>query len=180
MINPFCNPLNLTIPPLSEKFDPKTITNEYASPDLSYVHPDMTEWLSQFGVSVYRIDFFHKLPREPLSEIHIDGVKGDRAKINWVYGGKNSKMIWYEPLVLEEKSFSQTIAGGNYTSYKLHEVREIYSNELLKPSLVQAGEPHAIYNPTEERICISLALKKNNKQVTMAEACEIFKDILIN
>lgn len=179
MNNFYCNPLNFSYEPFKSDFDFRKLKVEYTTPSVDNVNPEIVQLLKELNIQIHRIDFFYKEPREPLSEIHIDGQKGDYAKINWIYGGKNSKMIWYDIINETEKDFSHTIENGAYTSFQLNEVTPVYENDLLQPSLVQVGVPHAIYNPHEVRYCISLVLKNKHRRLQMSEACTLLKDYLL-
>lgn len=181
MQNLYCNKLNLTIPPLVESYDVTSVTSPHTSVGADQIHPKMREWLDSLGINVIWIEIFYRKPGQH-GGVHTDNAPGDFTKINWIYGGKNSRMMWFEvtdPKALDRKAI-QTSVETNYIAYSMSEVKPVYSEELLGAYLLQVGVPHIVLNPREDRYCLCFVLAdKTGKRLTMSESYEILKDYVI-
>ena len=93
-MNLYCNPLSLSIPPLLEDVDVTTITESHARISLDKMNPEIKQVLLDLGIHVSLIELFHREPGNK-GTIHTDNQPGDFAKINWIYKGKNSYMLWF-------------------------------------------------------------------------------------
>jgi len=151
------------------------------------INPVMLEFLEEIGLFVYYCEIFYSKPNF-FSQIHIDAnaTRRDFAKINWVFGGKDSVMNWYkskDDIIRAEKSVPNGPNSFSYIMYQPHEVDVLHSAPLGIPSVVQVGIPHNIINPTEDRYCIGLALatNTNNKiyRPTMQESLELLSKYLV-
>lgn len=181
MQNIYSNKLNLDIPPLIESYDITNVTASHTSVSTDQIHPKMREWLDSLGINVIWIEIFYRKPGEH-GGVHTDDSPGDFTKINWIYGGKNSRMLWYEvtdPKALNRKP-KQTSVATNYIEYSFNEVKLVYSENLSGVYLLQVGVPHIVLNPHEDRYCLCFVLAdKNDNRLTMTESCEILKDYII-
>jgi hypothetical protein len=180
MQNIYCNKLNLNIPPLKKEYDVTTVTALHTSVDLNMIHPAMREWLDNLGITVQWIEIFYRKPGQH-GEVHTDSRAGDFTKINWIYGGKNSKMIWYkitDPKALDKKP-NITPVETNYIAYTMSDVTPVYAEELIGTYLVQVGMPHIVLNPREDRYCLCFVLSdKTGNRLTMSESYELLKDYI--
>jgi hypothetical protein len=181
MQNIYCNKLNLDVPPLVESYDITSVTEPHTRVDASQIHPRMRQWLDSLGINVIWIEIFYRKPGQH-GRVHTDDIVRDFTKINWIYGGKNSRMMWYEvtdPNALNRKA-DQTSVGTRYIAYSINEVNSVYSEELSGAYLLQVGIPHSISNPFEDRYCLCFVLAdKTDKRLTMSESYEILKDYVI-
>jgi hypothetical protein len=181
MKNIYSNPLNFTIPPLKEEFDITNITQPHTGIDLDQMNPKMKIFLEGLGIKVSWIELFYRKPGYRGS-IHADSIGGDFTKINWVIGGKNSIMIWFDVINsdIEKNNISLTMANTGYIKYTWNEVTMAHSEFVLGPTLVQVGVPHLIINPSDDRYCLSFVLTDMyGKRLTMAESYKLFKDYII-
>jgi hypothetical protein len=144
------------------------------------VADNFTQWLSvQDLVMTYPPLIFYTPPGQQCG-IHIDGYAvGDRACINFIFGGADSLMHWYklnDDVGTTEQV--ETQAGTPYTLYEPHQVTHVYSHSVKWPSIVQTGVPHNITNHTHgPRWCIScdISLKSNPEAgLTMEQALGVF------
>ena len=133
---------------------------------------EFTEWLENFvGLTVEASELFCLRPYGTYN-IHSDGNEypNQKAKLNFVIGGKGSKMLWYEPQCLE--TFTSNRAArlidyengnhGGYVAVKPEEVKEVHSAELIDFCIVDAGAFHTVKNADEVRIAWSLVLADCN------------------
>ena len=144
------------------------------------------DFFYQRGIQLLGVEVFYLLPGGS-NIIHSDvNPIGDVAKINWVYGGANSIMEWYQvnsnykSNALTDRA-AATIANSPTIRFLKEEVNLMHSQFVECPSIIQAGCPHNMKNGTTERFCISTIFKhtETNMRVTMAEAQIIFKDFLV-
>lgn len=135
---------------------------------------EILELFQTLNLDITILEIFYR-SRNVNSNIHIDSAGGDYAKLNWIFGGKDSKMRWWKPKSLLSGDTRVSDIKTNFISYKPDEVDLLYEAELVTPSLVQVGIPHNVYNPDyEERYCFSLVYRKNNKRPTMRESVDLF------
>ena len=181
MTNIYSNVLNFNIPPLKEEFDITKITQSHIKVDLDEINPEMKNFLYSLGIEVCLIELFYRKPGNSGS-IHVDNIGGDFTKINWVTGGKNSRMFWFNIIdsAIKKNKISTTTANTGYIEYTWNEVALKYSQHMLGPALVQVGVPHLVINPSADRYCLSFVLTDiYGKRLTMAESCKLLKDYII-
>jgi hypothetical protein len=94
------------------------------------------------------------------SEAHVDtykGVGGAVFGINWVIGGRNSEMIWYEiPDDIYRGADKITPANTPYVAWPISELKEIDRCVIGSQAvLVRVDRPHAIVVRDQDRLSIS-------------------------
>ena len=121
--------------------------------DLAAINPYWLDVLKTKNLYAYRAElFYYPAGIEHHMPIHVDNQNGDRAKINWVFGGAGSVMKWYKPLSkVPKQHLTGAAPGSSYKLYDVDEVELIYTSEVANPSIVQVGIPHNIYTPGAER-----------------------------
>jgi hypothetical protein len=176
----FCHKLNLISSPFVETFNPLNL------PKTRHVKINHERILSEYiknlfsflNLEIRLVEVFYSTPFLN-SRIHTDSLGGDYTKINWIFGGENSVMHWYNPKI-EKTSNGKTPINTDYISYEVNEVDHLYSERIVSPTLVQVGIPHNIENDYNHRWCVSLVYvdKHTNRRPTMEESIKIFKDHL--
>lgn len=131
------------------------------------------------------IEIFYIPPHESI-DIHIDGdMFGSFGKLNWVFGGANSKMIWYTILdPVCQGDTNKTDISSTALVYQPSQVEFSYSENLQGPNLVEVGIPHTVRNSVEARWCVSVIFvnshtKNYYHRPTLEESLEIFKDYIV-
>jgi len=117
-------------------------------------------FLRELNLAVYHAEIFYTKPDGNLF-IHIDTeTLSNNCKLNWVYGGTNSKMVWWQQQDPDEPlSYKLTPIGTKYISFDKDKCTRVWEEEIGTPSLVNVGIPHSIDNPgSEGRWCISFVL----------------------
>ena len=177
---PNCVDLNLNIYPLKEGID----INSYGTADhtripMADVNDELISIIKKLNLTLNFVELFYT-KSFALSKIHVDNIYiGDYTKINYIFGGKNSLMYWWEPKPNILNLPKRTMIGSPYIDYKITEVNLIDEQQVKFPSIVQVGIPHNIKNFEEPRYCLSLVLiKQDDTRLTMAESIEIFKQYL--
>jgi hypothetical protein len=145
--------------------------------------PRLLTLLDDAGYFVIHAESFHTPPNLQMRP-HIDGpVFGcDRTKLNFVYGGEGSHMVWWE---LKDPSFRPTansnVVGAKYISVPHHMCVEAARTKIIGPTLVNVGRIHSMENTSSERRwCVSLVLgiKGTQTRVEFPDALVQLKEVL--
>lgn len=188
-MNKFCINLDIDIPVLSSGVDlEKFQQQQHTQVAITDINPTLISWFKQYNINIAHPESFYQ-PVRLSTFIHSDSAyigdthcQGDYVKLNWVFGGKNSRMNWFDispdtKHTMHKKSKILT----DFRSYQEHELKLAHTQAIGNPSIVQVGVPHNIYNPTEPRLCISVPIvhvDTDNQRVTFDQACTIFKDYI--
>jgi hypothetical protein len=178
-MNPYYNPLLLDIPPLRDGFNIEQISEHHVPISLTEINPEIKELLMSLGITVSWIELFYRKPGH-IGSIHADNRSGDFTKINWIYKGKKSKMLWFT--VKDSSSIKEphvTMANTEYLKYSITEVTRVETAMLTGPSLVQVGIPHLVINPHEDRYCLCFVLSDlNGERLTMEHAQQLLSEYI--
>jgi hypothetical protein len=182
-MNPYCQDLNFNFPVICSTFDPTKYKGTYHTPlTVDIFETSFVSFIDSLNLKISWIELFYRGPSNLVTyDIHTDSMGGDYIKINWSFGGKNSIMQWYtvkEGLVKEP---SKTALGSQYLSFAENEVDMAHRQPVKFPSIIQAGSPHNVYNPEEDRFCLSIMLrdKTSNNRLTIEDARQLFKDYIV-
>jgi hypothetical protein len=171
-MNSYCIDLNWNIPLLSPTVDINIFKKQYHTKgSITDIHPLMLEHLNKKGITVSLLETFYSKPYYHQG-IHIDAAGGDYAKLNWVFGGQDSLMYWYNLKEGATVEIKTNIIGKQYSEYNKDQVDLVHSQQIGTPSLIQVGVPHNIINGPEERLCICLVPIKNGR-IPMQEAINL-------
>jgi len=106
---------------------------------------------------------FYRRPFYFAQRAHVD-VQPESCSVNYIIGGKNSQMIWYEKTnITQERDVLTSVAETPYLSWPVSELKEIERTTIsnTKITLCRVDIPHAIIVGDEERWCISMRLSGN-------------------
>ena len=116
----------------------------------------------------------------------IDDYLDDHAKINFTWGPEDSVMRWWISDKDNIKIVSDIDDEGNEWKLVIGDEKKcdrVYEKSIYKPSFVNAGVLHSVYNPSklERRITQSFNIvdKKKIKLVTFQEALKIFDKYIV-
>jgi hypothetical protein len=181
MNNIYCSKLLFSVNPLIPEFDMIMCTKSHTRLPVSKINPEMKKILNDIGIYINHVELFYRQPNN-IGGIHVDETGGDFTKINWVYGGKDSKMVWCTILPdIEKNIISETIANTFYVTYTRDEVDIAYYTEMQGPYLVQVGVPHYVINPIENRYCLCFVLTNaNGNRLTMEDSRKILSKYIID
>jgi hypothetical protein len=157
------------------------------------LNPEFQSLLRSLGVDLKPTFEVFQTPPNSFANIHTDNTKyttdsvGDIVKLNFVFGGKGSKMGWWK----EKPGITNTCEAVTsrvrplrhpHMSYYPDEVDLIAEHEIKFPTLVQVGPPHNIWTGDEQRYCLCLIpiWPDTGIRLTMPEALEVFKDYLVH
>jgi hypothetical protein len=180
--------LNFTFGPFRNDIDPYAFLNELHSAkenikkiNLDAINEEFINLLSSLDLTINHVESFYKPASIGFSKAHIDVLGGDISKINWVFGGKDSTMNWFELLPGKEIIQNTTLIGTTYLSANEQDINLIDSCKLQSPSLVQVGILHNIINSVEDRFCVSVCFidNKTNARVSFETATALLKQYLL-
>jgi hypothetical protein len=148
---------------------------------LEYVNPELVKFFKQRNLVLLPYIEIFSSELNYIGPIHVDVGHGDFAKMNWVFGGKDSTMNWYEPIV-SDKPVETTLGNRDYIHYDTAEVKHMHSQTIGidRPSVVQVGVPHNSTNYSEHRYCVSLVffrIAKGLPRLSMPESHDVFSDL---
>ena len=120
--------------------------------------------MESFGLPMLGIMLFYRPANYNTNIAHIDTNKYDHSKVyasalNWVIGGKNSMMHWYD---LPDKlpPVKMTKATSTYQSWTISELVEINQVNIdNQVTLVRVDLPHSVSVDNEPRWCFSARFK---------------------
>ena len=169
----FCKSVSIPYSPILDTGVITRIQRPHVRFTVSQLNNEFVEYLNNLNLHIAFVEVFYTKPNI-ITDIHIDASPGDITKINFIYNGLGSKMVWYKPIndTCGEKKI--TSVDSNYVAFNKDEVTPIYADTLDKPSIVQVGVPHNIINDNQARHCLSIVITENDQRVTMERAIEIF------
>lgn len=179
MINEFCVPILLDVEPLTKPYNSYG-TNGIIRVPLEDISTEFTDFLLQRNIKISFIEVFYNPPFK-ITPIHVDGLGGDYAKINFIYGGPKSFMCWYNTDVVKTE-ITYTHIKTRSIRYEPNEVTLVHRQTLHSPSIVQVGVPHNIINTARERWCVSVTLApvlaEPGEHVTFNDAVNLLQDLV--
>lgn len=175
----FCKNLNVDLKVLQPHLDPFRSFLPFYHINLNprdTLEDDLFDWLSDLDVEIVALTSFYCKPHE-YSIIHIDTGSYDYAKLNFIYGGKDSLMNWFTPKIPPRVGNEPIAASPDFHWWMPDEVELIHQESVGFPGLCRVGIPHNITNFAEPRRCISVHIgnKHNKERVKWSEALDIFK-----
>lgn len=122
-------------------------------------NPEILKLFEERDVGVILFELFYTPPRCQLA-IHIDGPEPSNiCKLNWVFGGTGSRMMWWNKNPASKPVTGKTPVKTFYLRANAFDCRLAASKVIGKPTLVNVGQYHSIINPgSEARFCLSAVL----------------------
>jgi hypothetical protein len=109
------------------------------------------ELLKDRNIVLSHVEAFHT-PANGLLSLHVDGPEiNNNSKINWCYGARGSKMMWWRMKKGVVPTLMNTSIGTRYLKMEPKDCIPVHSAAIIGPTLVNAGVPHSVFNPTSER-----------------------------
>jgi hypothetical protein len=170
-MNNYCNKLNF--PKLNiDLTSYKTEYRNHIRAPKDILGADIEHILYNVGIKVHWVEAFF-LGKGADHTVHCDGHElDDKAKLNYVVGGKDSLMTWYhdvEPSKIEKRtSWADTI----YLGINTDEITPSFSRTMEEGFyLVHVGMFHNVWNKDEDRYCLSACLldSKTNQRLTFSQ-----------
>ena len=133
--------------------------------------PAWLEYAAGLGIDFNHALLFYRGPGMTSKEAHVDTHAETHQfvnfAINWVLGGKDSKMHWYK---LPDMRVASTVKDPKtsvpYTTFQFKDLEYLESCEITNEvTLVKTNLPHSVTMGNEPRWCISARVKHNNDVV---------------
>ncbi len=141
----------------------------------------VTEFLAERGMRISHYEVFYTPPHAILA-IHADGAKlSNIIKLNWVFGGKGSRMMWWKAKSEDALKVLQTGIGTPYLYADQKSCVMVESVAITGPTLVNVGQLHSVINSgSERRWCLSIVLARigADKNLEWDEALDLFDGAL--
>jgi hypothetical protein len=165
----YCIPLTLDFYPLNKSIT-EYGTIPYQPIDPKDINLKLYDFFKQYNLALTSFGLFYKSTPNFIKP-HTDCEGGDYVKINYIYGGKDSKMIWYKTKDITHTKEGATGKPGSFIPYDLNEVEKIYEQTLSEYNMVQVGIPHNILNMLEPRWCLTIVVRHQSdySRVTMKD-----------
>lgn len=162
-------------------FDRNKFCEIHVEPEM--VNNEIHDFFSSIGLVLLRGRYFHALPGQ-VYNLHVDNkFEPDRelVKLNWIYGGAGSKMIWYELKDGKSPIRYKNAIGEEIIGYNFDDCDEICRAELSGLSVVNVATIHTMQNANNYRDCYSMVIahKDNNLRLDWNQAIDILKPYII-
>ena len=131
---------------------------------VQHVDPVLNDFLKKMNISVPLVDVFYTPPGAMLPA-HVDGdVIDNHCKLNFIFGGRNSVMQWWEHKDKNQPlTYFMSGVGTKYIRIYVDDCNLMWESNLGPCALVNVGQPHSIVNPGDEiRWCLSYVLHDMN------------------
>jgi hypothetical protein len=172
-MNNYCRKLNLPFElPLIDFSAYKKFPRNQIRCSNDLIGSKFSQWLAESAnAQLYWSEIFYLAPNADHS-IHCDGNELDnKVKINLIVGGRDSKMIWYEPNSEDKVIKKVSPANTLYLTINLSDTVNVYEELMTGLYIVNVGMFHNVYNKNEDRYCISMAIADldSDKRLTYHE-----------
>jgi hypothetical protein len=183
MHNEYCTDISFNFLVIKDTFDYKKYKGSWHNLiNENIFESDFSILLDSINLKITWAELFYLGPSSIKDfAIHTDNAGGDYVKLNWVFGGENSKMQWYTVKEGVVKVPNKTAIGSVYLAYNSNELDLVHQQSVKQPSIVQVGIPHNLYNPETDAFCLSIVLrdKTTDIRLTMQQALQLFKNYII-
>lgn len=139
-----------------------TNQNKFCELDIrtDMINTEIHDFFDSIGLVLLRGRYFHCLPGMRYN-LHTDNkFEPDREliKINWVFGGRDSDMIWYNLKPGKSPMTFKNHLGEDIVGYNNNDCVEIARTNIAKLAIVNVAVIHTIQNADEFRDCYSMVL----------------------
>ena len=179
-MNQYCNYLNFPYIDVDLTVYKKNKRNHVRGPK-DILGEELNSVLHKLNIDIQWVEVFY-LGDDADHTIHCDGHELDnKAKLNYIVGGKDSVMTWYKP-VSEDKIEKRTSwANTIYLGINTEDVIATYSTGMKEGFyLVNVGEFHNVWNKNEARYCLSACLidSRTSHRLNFNELQQRLKDYI--
>jgi len=145
---------------------------------MDHINRELHDFLRSLNLEIIKPRYFHSGPPH-IYRLHIDiPTRPNRyTRLNWVFGGAGSEMVWYASKPGKVPTVMQNNLGENYQIYDLEDCDEIGRGHVIGPNLVDVGTIHNLIGGSEQRHCYSFFLrdkKGNGDRLEWSQAIEKF------
>ena len=141
-----------------------------------HIDPQLVGWLKDLGLYVVVAEYFYTAPNKSLAP-HCDTVElSNVVKLNWMYGGDDSTMDWYEMKPNRPLPQYETIINTKFSIPAVDDIILKQSIKIGKPSLINVGQVHGVRNGKQPRYVYSfvIGVTATQQRLEWDQAKEIF------
>ena len=140
------------------------------------VNQEVHDFFDSIGIVLLRGRYFHALPGQKYN-LHTDNKyepTRELIKLNWIFGGAGSEMIWYDLKPGKGPTTYKNKLGEDIVGYNIEDCNEICRSPLSSLALVNVANIHTVHNETQFRDCYSMVLawKHNGARLDWNESVE--------
>lgn len=169
-------PFDLQKPEICDQYIDSTVYHE----DITHRDPNLETWLSQFeDICIGHTEVFWTNSGEELP-IHTDEDSfDDHVKINVSWGSEKGLTRWWKSDIVE---YMEEEGGGHVHRNLIAEKENstlVYEACTNTPSLVNVGQLHSSYNPSDSgrwTLCFVLANEDKTDFIYWDDALKMFED----
>lgn len=185
--------------PKPERFETPG-TNHYCHYfDKSVATDEMKTWLQSYGLTVSnQVEGFYTAPKRSIdlhTDTHTKPGEADGCVMNFTWGPANSVTRWWK--IRDENKLIKFSHDTHHTGLdkvgveadiendfcwfaRREDADIVYEKHIIKPSLLNIGQLHDTYNPSETDIrwTLSFTMLKNGRPLLFAEALDLFADLI--
>lgn len=179
-----CLDLNFNIDLFQPEFDLFSLSKvRFQTIGINAINPVLINFLSSNNIEIRAVEVFYSEP-DFGGGIHSDGTGDegtDVTKLNYIFGGKNSLMHWYELIPDGRKVILNTEKNTAYIGYYNEDTIRIHSAQVGFPSIVQVAVPHNVRNFEEPRYCVSIVIQDitTKKRLPFNYLSDLFKEFKV-
>jgi len=145
--------------------------NEFCELDIkpNMVNTEIHDFFDSIGLVLLRGRYFHCLPGVRYN-LHTDNKfesSRELIKVNWVFGGAGSNMIWYNLKPGKGPRIYKNSMGEEIVGYNEEDCVEICRAHIPKLAIVNVAVVHTIQNANEFRDCYSMVLAHKHNKVRL-------------
>jgi hypothetical protein len=155
----YFNQLNFPVKITKDLSEYKSEKRTHVRAPKNIMGEEIDKILAGVGLKIHWVEIFY-LNKGADHTIHCDGHELDnKAKFNYVIGGKDSIMTWYEPIDKDKIQKKTSNANTIYLSIDSKDAKEVYSTTMIEGFyIINVGQFHNVYNKDEGRYCLSGAV----------------------
>ena len=180
-MNPYCTEIDLDLHPLRDNLIPLMLPEiPHQLLDVNtYLNPEIANLLKPLGVYIGIVEAFSQWRYPWKSFIHIDDAgSNDIGKINWVFGGADSSVKWYQIKSKATPNVATTMANTPTRRFDPQDVEQVLHTHYAgsRPFVFQSGIPHQGCAGLDKRCCISMIPRwsKTRQRLTYQECLALF------
>ena len=172
--------LNLGIPSVLNNLIPLSNTIVHSKLSILDLNSNFIQLIESKGLAIGLIELFKLTPnRQTVWPIHVDGYEiTDFPKMNFVYGNKQSPMIWYSVKDAQEQITPKyTCVDTQYLEFDKSQVEEAARTLIKNPTIVQAGVPHTVSLEGDfPRWAVSISFVKDFNLLKFDQLVDLFAE----
>lgn len=127
---------------------------------MNHINDEVHDFFSSLNLEIVTPRYFYSRPPHAYN-LHIDVPIQDNqiVRLNWIFGGSGSNMIWYDLKQGCSTSITRNSKNEKIVAVSAGDCIEVARANLTGPNLVNVGAIHNLVPGTESRHCYSFFLR---------------------